>query len=242
MKRRIPSPARLLVYCQGAGWLGQGDGWLLAMLGRWVAKSGRWVAKLVARLLATATPWVRFQTSLKNTKQATYAKECPKTLKPAKFTIKNSIASVTSLKEFVTHPRNQYQFWLYIGLGEFNPVIAIQYISQIIDGHSLHPLTLWGFRYLQGCDVAAHHFLMIGPTETTASGERATIHFSFVFFFSERGSPGQYLAQEAEFLDEIQAKVFIVFLLAIHSHLCSFASRFCFFKLTQPLTVSTVHC
>jgi hypothetical protein len=29
---------------------------------------GRWEAKLVARLLATAALWVRFQTSLKNTK------------------------------------------------------------------------------------------------------------------------------------------------------------------------------
>jgi hypothetical protein len=36
-------------------------------------------------------------------------------------------------------------------------------------------------------------------------------------------------------------KSFKIFLLAIHSHLNSFALRFCFFKLTQPLTVSTVH-
>jgi len=36
----------------------------------WLSK-GRWVAKLVARLLATATLWVRIQTSLKNTKWAT---------------------------------------------------------------------------------------------------------------------------------------------------------------------------
>jgi len=39
----------------------------------------------------------------------------------------------------------------------------------------------------------------------------------------------------AEFLDEIQTKVFRVFLLAIHSHLYSFA-LLCFFKLMQNLT------
>ncbi len=39
---------------------------------------------------------------------------------------------------------------------------------------------------------------------------------------------------EAEFLGEIQTKVLRVFLLAIHSHLYSFALRFIFFKLTQP--------
>jgi hypothetical protein len=52
---------------------------------------------------------------------------------------------------------------------------------------------------------------------------------------------------EAEFLDEIQTKVLRVFLLAIRSHLYSFALRFLFlqthttsynfFKLTQPLTL-----
>jgi hypothetical protein len=46
--------------------------------------------------------------------------------------------------------------------------------------------------------------------------------------------------QRAEFLEEIQTKVLKVFLLAIHSHLYSFPLRFLFFKLTQPLTVSTV--
>ena len=35
---------------------------------------------------------------------------------------------------------------------------------------------------------------------------------------------------EAEFLDEIQTKVFRVFLLAIHSHLYSFALRFIFLQ------------
>jgi hypothetical protein len=55
------------------------------------------------------------------------------------------------------------------------------------------------------------------------------------------------IRSEAEFLDEIQTKILRVFLLAIHSHLYSFALRFYFFKLTQPLTVSTiqllyVHC
>ncbi len=37
----------------------------------------RWVAKLVARLLAAADLWVRIQTSLKNSKWATQAKEWP---------------------------------------------------------------------------------------------------------------------------------------------------------------------
>jgi hypothetical protein len=46
---------------------------------------------------------------------------------------------------------------------------------------------------------------------------------------------------EAEFLDEIQTKVLKVLLLAIHCHFYSFALRFIFFKLTQPLTVSTIH-
>jgi hypothetical protein len=35
---------------------------------------------------------------------------------------------------------------------------------------------------------------------------------------------------EAEFLDEIQTKVFRVFLLVIHGHLYSFASRFIFLQ------------
>ncbi len=39
-------------------------------------------------------------------------------------------------------------------------------------------------------------------------------------------------------MDEIQTKVLKVFLIAIHSHLYSFAWDFYFFKLTQPLTVS----
>ncbi len=38
---------------------------------------GRWVATLVARLFAAAALWVRIQTSLKNTKRATKAKEWP---------------------------------------------------------------------------------------------------------------------------------------------------------------------
>ncbi len=42
-----------------------------------------------------------------------------------------------------------------------------------------------------------------------------------------------------EFLDEIQTKVFRVFILAIHSHLYSFALRFLFLKIhAKPLTVS----
>ncbi len=51
---------------------------------------------------------------------------------------------------------------------------------------------------------------------------------------------------EAEFLDEIQTKVLIFFLLAIHSHLYSFALRFLFFQ-THATSYSfyssvTVHC
>ncbi len=44
---------------------------------------------------------------------------------------------------------------------------------------------------------------------------------------------------EAEFLDEIKTQVLRVFFLAIQSHLCSLHWDFYFFKLTQPLTVST---
>ncbi len=43
---------------------------------------------------------------------------------------------------------------------------------------------------------------------------------------------------ETKFLDEIQTKILRVFLLAINCHLYSFALSF--FKLTQPLIVSTV--
>jgi hypothetical protein len=45
--------------------------------------------------------------------------------------------------------------------------------------------------------------------------------FIDTLFLCPRGS-------EAEFLEEIQTKVFRVFLLAIHSHLYSFALRFIF--------------
>ena len=48
------------------------------------------------------------------------------------------------------------------------------------------------------------------------------------------------IGTEAEFLDEIQIKILRVFLLVIQSHLYSFALRFLFLKLTQPLTVSSV--
>jgi hypothetical protein len=44
----------------------------------------RWLAKLVARLLATAALGVRIQTSLKNTKWATSAKEWPTHSSPPK--------------------------------------------------------------------------------------------------------------------------------------------------------------
>jgi hypothetical protein len=46
------------------------------------------------------------------------------------------------------------------------------------------------------------------------------------------------LSTESELLDNTQTKVLRVFFLAIH--LYSFALRFLFFKLTQPLTVSPV--
>ncbi len=49
----------------------------------------------------------------------------------------------------------------------------------------------------------------------------------------------QLVGPEAEFLDIIVAKVLIVFPLAIHRHIFSFALRFYFFKLMQPLKVST---
>ncbi len=41
------------------------------------------------------------------------------------------------------------------------------------------------------------------------------------------------ISREAEFLDEIQTKVLRVFLLAIHSHLYSFALRFLFLQIMQ---------
>jgi hypothetical protein len=47
------------------------------------------------------------------------------------------------------------------------------------------------------------------------------------------------MCTEAECLDEIKTKVLRVFLLAIHSHLYSFALRFLYLQTnTQPLTVS----
>jgi hypothetical protein len=47
-----------------------------------------------------------------------------------------------------------------------------------------------------------------------------------------------FASTEAEFLDKIQTKVLRVFLLVIHSHLCSFSLKFLFLQLTQALTVS----
>jgi hypothetical protein len=49
-----------------------------------------------------------------------------------------------------------------------------------------------------------------------------------------------YIVYGGRVLDEIRTKILSVFLLAIHSHLYSFALRFLFFKLRQPHTVSTV--
>ncbi len=44
----------------------------------------RWMAKMVARQLATAALWVRIQTSLKNAKWSTKAKEWPTHYSPQK--------------------------------------------------------------------------------------------------------------------------------------------------------------
>ncbi len=49
-----------------------------------MAKLEGWVAKSVARQLATAVLWVRIQTSLKNHKWATKAKEWPTHSSPPK--------------------------------------------------------------------------------------------------------------------------------------------------------------
>jgi hypothetical protein len=56
----------------------KGDGWLEG-----------WVDKLVAHLIATTALWIRIQTSLKNTKRATEAKEVPTHSRPQKKTIKS---------------------------------------------------------------------------------------------------------------------------------------------------------
>jgi hypothetical protein len=56
-------------------------------------------------------------------------------------------------------------------------------------------------------------------------------------------SQGGCVHSEAEFLDDIQTKVFRVFLLAIHSHLYSFALRFSFLQTyTTSYSSVTVHC
>jgi hypothetical protein len=47
-----------------------------------------------------------------------------------------------------------------------------------------------------------------------------------------------FASTEAEFLDQIQTKVWRVFLLVIHSHLYNFSLKFLFLQLTQPLTVA----
>ncbi len=49
------------------------------------------MAKLAAHLLATAAPWVRIQTSLKNIKWATKAKEGPTLCGPPKNCTKTKI-------------------------------------------------------------------------------------------------------------------------------------------------------
>ncbi len=59
-------------------------------------------------------------------------------------------------------------------------------------------------------------------------------------------SPGSNIGPEAKFLDEIQTKVWWVYLLAIHSHLYSLPWAYYFSKLTQPPTYfyssASVHC
>jgi hypothetical protein len=69
-------------------------------VGRWVAKPG--VAKLVARLLAMAALWVRIQTSLKNTKWATYAKEYMAT------TLAHQISSVLRVRDVFLDPGSDF--------------------------------------------------------------------------------------------------------------------------------------
>ncbi len=49
-----------------------------------------------------------------------------------------------------------------------------------------------------------------------------------IFFFINKAVTDR--DTEAEFLDEVQTKVFRVFLLAIHSHLSTFALRFLFLQ------------
>jgi hypothetical protein len=58
------------------------------------------MAKLVARLLAMAALWVRIQTSLKNTKWATQAKEWPTQSSPPKKYKKALQKIVISLQHF----------------------------------------------------------------------------------------------------------------------------------------------
>jgi hypothetical protein len=57
---------------------------------------------------------------------------------------------------------------------------------------------------------------------------------SLVFLFSLNWADSFPAFAEAEFLDKIQTKVF---LLVIHSHIYSFAGDFYFLKPTQPLTI-----
>ncbi len=64
--------------------------------------------------------------------------------------------------------------------------------------------------------------------------------------FENQVSDLQVVSPEAEFLDEIQTKVFRVFLIAIHSHLYSFALIFLFLQ-THATSYNfyssvTVHC
>ncbi len=61
-------------------WVAKYNGSWVAKYGEWAAKYGRWVAKLVARLLVTATLWVRIQTSLKKYKMGDISKKVANTL------------------------------------------------------------------------------------------------------------------------------------------------------------------
>jgi hypothetical protein len=72
------------------------------------------VAKLVARLLATAALWVQIQTSLKNKKWATFAREWPTLSSPPKKYTKRIFSELlhlrhTSTKVNFSTKKNSYE-------------------------------------------------------------------------------------------------------------------------------------
>jgi hypothetical protein len=66
---------------------------------------GRSVAKLLARQLATAAFWNRIQTSLKNTKWATEAKEWPTHSSPAKNIQQKKTLHALRISLYAVHPK-----------------------------------------------------------------------------------------------------------------------------------------